>query len=866
MTMITRLIFMVATSSCINGVFAQGTNLDFHKDVEPLLSKYCHQCHGPDTQESDVRIDILNPNMVDGQHGGKWRELLDAIDRGDMPPDDVPQPTDQERERLSEWISSELDRAARALRSTGGRVTIRRLTNYEYNNTMKDLLGVDLDFSKELPPDTKGIDGYKNNGYYLGFSSLQLEAYYAAAKKGLNAAIVQGSAPKKSSRKITESDTAKFDRHTLARFNEKLNGSVVDYIQIKSKRQAADERRLKRMEKAALKAKKEDAANLQELKEALEKEKAKLAAKIYTPTFRHDAMLFLYEHEATPRGSFLLRIEASSTKGDSAYSPPRMMVRVGTKSGVGLEPHKILGQVDARTQAGEAQIYEFKGNFEDFPSHEPGIKPKFPGLRFYVTDRNAVLPQVSRENKAAAFNVLELDKNRPQLVIHSMELISPIDQTWPPKSHRSIFPAQKEDEASSDYVRRVLATFMGRAYRRPATSDEISRAFAYYEKISPTLDTFEDRMQEVLAFVLTSPHFLYLPEYHAKDGDSQKVALNDFELASRLSYLFWGSMPDRELMALAQQRKLNANNVLGVQVERLLADKRSWNFVESFAGQWLDVEGVDGVAVNPEYFPDFDESLKEDMKKESLHFFAEVLYDKLSCLNFIDSDFVMLNDRLADFYEIEKPKSGDFVKVKLQPDSIRGGVLTQASFLLGNSNGAESNPIYRATWFRDRILGDPAGDPPADVPEIDEESPENKKLTLKQQLEKHRQQTSCNRCHKSLDPWGIPLERFNAVGQFTGMVRAGKKGESHTIEDDTTLPGGTKVAGSRQFRSYLLTHQKDKFSEGFCKHVLTYALGRSLEWTDQPLVDQLSSNFQKTGYRMDRLLLDVVQSDAFRYK
>ena len=227
------------------GLNGQEKKIDFHQEIEPLLAKYCYQCHGPDKQKSGIRIDTMNPDMLKGQHGGKWREILDAIDRGDMPPDDEPLPSDPERELISEWMSSELDRSAKALRSTGGHVTLRRLTGYEYTNTMKDLLGVDLDFSKNLPPDTKGIDGYKNNGFYLGFSSLQLEEYYAAARKGLNAAIVQGSAPKGISRKITESDTAKFDRHTLAIFNENLDGSVVDYVQIKSRPQIARDNGIK---------------------------------------------------------------------------------------------------------------------------------------------------------------------------------------------------------------------------------------------------------------------------------------------------------------------------------------------------------------------------------------------------------------------------------------------------------------------------------------------------------------------------------------------------------------------------------------------------------------------------------------------
>jgi hypothetical protein len=415
---------------------------------------------------------------------------------------------------------------------------------------------------------------------------------------------------------------------------------------------------------------------------------------------------------------------------------------------------------------------------------------------------------------------------------------------------------------------------MSRAFRRPATDEEIDWAARYYAKVLPTTDSFEAAMREVLALVLVSPKFLYLPEYQVEEAAANKVPLTDHELASRLSYFFWATMPDSELMKLAEQGKLHENATLAEQVERMLGDDRAWEFVKGFAGQWLDLDGVDSVAVNPEFFPDFEVDLKEDMKNESLHFFAEVLNKRLSCLNFLQSDFVTVNDRLAEFYGIEKPKSGDFLPVVLPAGSVRGGVLTQSSFLLSNSNGAQSHPVYRATWLRDRILGDPPGDPPADVPEldVDEESPANESLSLRRRLETHRKREACNRCHRNLDPWGIPFEQFDALGKEIGpapheLARAKYTGEnSQPAEQETVLPDGTNVNGSGELINYLLENKKREFSTGFTKHLLTYALGRTLEWTDQPLIERLADDFKAHDFKLHPLITRIVQSDAFKTK
>ena len=797
----------------------------FNQSVKPLLGKYCFDCHGPNEQESDFRIDVLDQDMVKGQHGGKWREVLDALNRGDMPPDEAAQPSERERDVIIDWMTNALNNAAKRRRSTGGHVVLRRLTRREYNNTMRDMLGLEMDFAKDLPPDLKSINGYKNNGQFLGMSELQLQEYYKAAKRGLASGIVRGEQPEPIIQKVTEcAKGVRFDSLALAPFSKELGGTVVGFSQPNSK------------------GKKKGAT-------------------------RKNVMVLLVRDKLPTIGAFRVKIRAAATGGDESMSPPRMRVAVGHKTGVGIEPQRQMGLVDVTAPLDQPQVFEFTGRFEEYPLHTGPTLKKFPGLRVLITDENARVPGSGpkRTGKTAEQKPAE---EHPQLVVLSVEFESPIEAAWPPTHHKLLLPTRNADEGEDSYLRRTFRGFISRAFRRPAEDSEVEWAMRYYSKTRPSKVSFEDAVTEVFALVLVSPRFLYLPESQA---DKKNTLLTDHELAARLSYFLWGTTPDSELRQLAVDGSLQTDARLRKQVKLMLSDARSWRFVEHFAGQWLDLDGVDAVAVNPEFFPNFDNSLKQDMKQESLHFFAEVLRSNLSCLNFIASDFVMVNDRLAEFYGIDNPRSGHFRKVQLPADSVRrGGVLTQASFLLSTSTGDESHPIYRARWFLDRIMGAPPGEPPADVPELDMEKKEVKRLSLKEQLELHRAKSACNRCHRRLDPWGIPFESFNGIGQHIGSLtsesRARGKQPKSVVQDDTTLPDGTNIKGSRELTHYLMKARQEQFAEAFCRHLLTYALGRSLEWTDQPLIDRLFANFRANGYKMSGLISDIVLSDAFRSK
>jgi hypothetical protein len=319
-------------------------------------------------------------------------------------------------------------------------------------------------------------------------------------------------------------------------------------------------------------------------------------------------------------------------------------------------------------------------------------------------------------------------------------------------------------------------------------------------------------------------------------------------------------MPDDELRALASKDRLHDRKVLSRQIHRMLKDPKSERFAEEFSRQWLDLGGVDRVAVNPRYHENFDNRLKPYMQSESIEFFKEILTKDESMMQIIDADFTMLNARLAKHYGMEGPKSQSFERTSLQGTNRPGGILGHASVHLSGSDGAESHPIRRAVWIRERLLHDPPKPPPPDVPGIEQSVKDFEKLTLREQLEVHRQKESCNDCHRTLDPWGVALEGFSA----TGLRREKTTVHRKPISSETILPGNHPVNGVKELQTFILTHRKDQFAHALCSKVLVYALGRSLTLDDELLIKDLKNNFSKDGYRLSGLIENIVLSETFR--
>lgn len=799
----------------------------FRDAVQPLLVRYCADCHGDKKQNADIRFDRLDPNMASGADGETWHDALNELNQGDMPPEKADQPKPAERKMLVEWMTAELRRATAVHRSTGGRVVMRRLTRYEYANTMRDLLGIDGDFAKALPPEPASPDGFKNNGASLGMSPLQIERYLETARQTLEKAIVVGDQPK------------------CVRFENSAIGGE-GYGQ------------------------------------GSEKQIPSAGMMKFPPS--------------PLQGPFRLRVTASA-EIISGAEPPVLGVHLGYRNSPNNFRIKLVGETTLAGTPDKPQTFELRGRMENFPHADPATPVKErrnPGLRigfsnsYYAKYPAGILlakphrtggkkgkrSEAERLARDAAKNTQPGEQGMPRIKIRSVVFEVPFYDSWPPEHHtRILFPSPLRESDERAYARAVTERFMKRAFRRPVSGADVDDLMKLYDSIRSQVDSIELAMREVLPEVLVRPEFLFLLE---PTGDSKKQPLTNHELATRLSYLLWSTMPDAALTAAADKGHLQNDAFLEKTVRRMLKDERSWNFIANFTDQWLKLDELNRIAINPDFYPEFDSRLKEDMRLETQHFFAEILRSNLSVFNFLDSDFAMLNRAMAEHYGLKGPTSNRFERVALRPEDHRGGLLGHASILLRNSNGEDSHPILRGVWIKDRLLGDPPNSPPPDVPELAKDNPEPGKLSFKEQLQIHRHRESCGNCHKEIDPWGVPLENFDAIGQWRTQRRRlvpRKRGPGYRltlsdspIEAESELSNGIALNGLDALKSHLLNQEKERFVRAFVRRMLTYALGRNLEVIDEETLSQLVVDFAASDYQIDELLVAITRSNAFRTK
>ena len=988
----------------LSAVFCGSTFADtnkFNKGVYPLLEKLCIDCHDEDISEGELNIDDLNPDMIKGPDADKWHEVLNKLNVGEMPPEKKTQPTDQEREILTNWLNQSLKKAAKVRRGTDGRVVFRRLNREEYNNTLNDLFGIDLDITGLLPPERPSEEGFINNGQELVISPLHLEYFLKIARLYTRKAIVQGERPartgffttiKGEKQKASEKDKKKqrIKLSAKSHFLQNPDKSAGIGMQIRGKnapksfdmvnpnhialppavratgtqiparqgpqpsllltlKDFPDEGDVRYRVKASFtrpdtsgkhqknkgavfvevfrphlkSAKQEDYKNaipessrfvdgidLYETGTAIEKISLRFRSVLEVPKDREytfhldsddgsclyiDGKIVAETYNRTTTGKvnlkagsheFILnyydsgggdRLSLEWESPDFDKQPihtfrrdpkfvekrqevvrkmepqfPFMGVRMGNFLDDGLELKLVAPAQEVRAPSDQPQTYEFIGRLENLP------------LPF----RNKNLSKSGDLNRALILFTNEYESNMPGfdpiLEIHSIEFEAPYHASWPPKPHQQIFHASSNSDKPEVYAREILQNFLSKAYRRPPTKEELEdilRLWNNYRKNPAIVEgetlSFEDSIAAVLPAALIHPAFLYLVE-PSEDGKIRE--LNSYETASRLSYFLWSSMPDEELTQLANQKKLKDPKVLRQQVRRLLKHPNSEAFYRNFIDQWLELDALDRVAVDRKAHRTFQPYLREAMRQETRGFFQAVLESDLPAHNLIDSDFLWINPMMAKHYKIPGVLGEGFRKVSLSKDYNRGGLLTHASVLTSNSSGTDSHPIKRGTWLLKRLLNSPPPPPPPNVPELDQEDPDLRGKSLKEQLELHRENPACMNCHKKIDPFGIPFENYNSVGQWRTSIK-GKP-----VDASAQLPDGTTLESIQDLKTYILEERKDHFAQALCTKLLTFALGRSLSFADDEQLAKLHHEFAKSDYRLKALIEAIVLSDAFLLK
>ena len=837
----------------------------FARDIRPFLHAHCLRCHGAERANSGFRIDELSTDFQGAKMADRWQEVMDKINLGEMPPEDEKQPSPAEFEPVVRWINAQLREVELAAADAGGRIPMRRLNRVEYANSVRDLLHMDpqvlAPLVDELPGDGKA-EGFDRLGVALFFDQTQIERTLAVAEKIAQRAIVDGKPQTHLKRYEFESNPrVKYATQAKSRFANKqidagpagaeikdggiqvihgygnrsrenpwgrLGGTTCEdvitqdgYYRIRIRAGASAGARGE-----AIKVRAHYAANTP-VEFATE---IPIDAPLDNPQV-HEAVVFLRSGPEGLRRSVMFYFNDIT---DLIITTPEnnQFFREIREARSALRDANTQGGTKAEIVAATKALAEVQARAEQWQGP----------LRYFNPDRDHTDP--------------------PTIFVDWAEISGPVPPEWPPKSHQSIFFAGDERQ-DSDYIREIFSRLLPRAYRRPVTDAEVNGVVELVEQAHADGASFHDAMRVGLARVLCSPGFLFIQE-PAVDGQARK--LTDYELASRLSYFLWSSMPDEELFQLAKAGRLHEANILSAQVDRMLDDPKAEALVQGFAGQWLHVREFGSIEPAAEYRNNYDESLEQSSRQEAYAFFREVLSRDLPVTNFLDSDFVMVNERLARHYGIEGVDGSQIRKVAIEPSNHRGGVLGMAGLMTYLSDGTRTLPVRRAAWVKTQLFGDPPGNPPPNAGEI-QPNTAGKNLTVRQRLDLHRNEATCASCHTKLDPFGIALENYDAIGMW--RTKANGEGfrsrNAPELDVSGTFPNGDEFASLEQYKAGLL-ERKDQFTRNLVKQMMTYALTRPVGYSDHKTIDAIIESVQQKEYRLRVLVREIVLSELFQTK
>lgn len=846
----------------------------FKEQIQPLLQKHCVRCHNADNMESGIRVDHLTAAPEDKQLP-LWKGILKQVADGDMPPADEPQPTEEQRKLLTEWITRAMT-AARS-RPTPMNGSVRRLTVAQYRNTLRDLLGLQEDLTDALPPDGISKDGFTNNSQGLALSPLQVETYFDIAEKALDLCIVdESTTPVIQNFRMDLGASINSqpcpDKLVLGANNALLNNA--DFVVTELKPTKSFD-----YQPFAMKTKHEfiegyvgndtirawkkfdsiyhsvfacmrgtpgypKGEAYQVVPSGLLLRPAIPSPEIFgqSNTYGPMANFKISLRELPEQGNFRVTVKAARYDEGELDQPGTAFAKRSPSLGVYLGLRRDCGST--LTRVGEPQSvantelqdFVFERAINDFPT-----------------------PDVEKDNVNYLAGIREIGvrseytdgREMPRLLIRSVEFEGPFYDSWPPATHRNIFIESPHKNDHASYAREIIRSFATRAFRRPITAAELETICGVWKNSFAEKGDFRQSIKDALLVVLTSPQFLFLIENSSSPAAEN---LDAYELASKLSYFLWNAPPDQRLLDLAAKNVLHQS--LDAEIERMIRDPRFGQFVSEFASQWLSLDKFDVVAVDAQRYPKLTRDTKTQLRQEPVQFLRYLIEQNLPLRNVVQSDFFVANEVTASYYDLANRTENGFRFVPLTHENQNlGGVLTQAAILAGLSDGRESNPIKRGAWLARKIIAEPPDDPPPNVPQLKED--DGAKFTLREKLERHRNQKGCAKCHSGIDPWGIPFETFNAGGLFK---------KDPAVDARSTLPDKTEIKDLNGLRAYLANDRVDQVAFSFLKHAAIYAVGRSLTYNELVFFQEQGVQLKTNDYRMQELLRFVIKSDLFLKK
>ena len=783
---------------------------------EGFLKKHCVACHGPEKMKGDVRIDQLSRDFKRGADTHHWAELIEQVNSGAMPPKKEPRPTQAEISAFVTNLDARLKEGRAVRMAARPAVTHYRLSRKEYQNTVYDLLGVRYDPAKpgELNEDTLW-HGFERIGSQLSLSPSHVDRYYRAAGLVLDRAFP-----------VTPGEARKV-RKTAAELR---------YGGGKQQQAALDRFGIKRPLRYLL-----FPGNVQNA----------LSSNWFGNTGPEQS------------GLYKMRIQASGIR-----PPGGQMAHLSIGKRTGEETVDALIEFDIQAPEDKPQVYEFEVFLEmpatlDFCVVATDVVDRRAGAAF----RNALSSQGGYIFTHSSESLL-LNPNAPQMFdgkgngIFSTVLLDWIEWEGPLVSEaekarrKGLLPP---DDATAEIVAEHLQRFAEGAWRRPVKKEELEQYLNSYLTERKAGEKTADAYRVALQGVLTSRHFIYLVE-----GDTvARERLSDTELASRLSYFLWSSMPDNGLLAAGKSGTLKAEG-LKKEVDRMLADSKANRFVEDFTRQWLQLHRVGMFPPDKKLYPNYDAWLEESMRAEPVEFFREMFAKNISIDGFIHADWTVANARLCDFYGLPEPKSGGFQRVSLKPEDHRGGLLTMGAVLGLTSDGTRHRPVHRGVWVSEAIFGKTPPPPPANVSAIEPSPPESPKATLRQKIEAHRNNANCAACHAKIDPLGLAWDNYDAIGQWRTLEKVAQgRGADPMIDPSGVMPDGRAFKDANDFKRLLL-EDHEKVALAFIEHLCTYALRRVLTVDDQEDLKAIEAEAKKNQFRVKDIVRAVALSDLIR--